>query len=237
MKKLIATMAIGNWEPEITSRTFPLLKHYAKKIGADFWHISERKYPNCPIGYERFQIYDVADNYDWVLQIDADLVMHPDMPDVTGFVDKDTILISKPDHALKRFMADKYFHRDKRYISVPGFFTVTSDWCKDFWKLPDDLTPTEAIKRVMPTYGEWERWENKVFDGSHLIVDYIWSRNVARYGLKYKTFQEFFIPPLLNPIEDYVMHNSVLPIHHKRLHIKNVVEKYWKLDVNNKPFK
>jgi hypothetical protein len=236
MKKLVATMCIDNWEPEITSRTFPLMKYYAKKIGADFWHIDKRKYPNCPLGYERFQIYDIADNYDWVIQLDADLVMHPDMPDLTSFVYKDTILISNPDVSTKRFIADKYFMRDGRYISIPGFFTVTSDWCKDFWQLPDDLSPEQAIAQVTPLQHEWERWENKKFDGSHLVVDYIWSRNVARYGLKYKTFQEIFVPPRLNPIEDYVMHNCILPAHHKREHVKNVVEKYWKLNVNEPPF-
>ena len=196
----------------------------------------QEEYPNSPLGYERFQIYDIADNYDWVIQLDADLVMHPDMPDLTSFVHKDTILISNPDVSTKRFIADKYFMRDGRYISIPGFFTVTSDWCKDFWQLPDDLSPEQAIAQVTPLQHEWERWENKKFDGSHLVVDYIWSRNVARYGLKYKTFQEIFVPPRLNPIEDYVMHNCILPTHHKRQHVKNVVEKYWKLNVNEPPF-
>jgi hypothetical protein len=236
MKKLVVTMCIDNWEPEITSRTFPLMKYYARKIGADFWHIDKRKYPNCPLGYERFQIYDIADNYDWVIQLDADLCMHPDMPDVTSFVYKDTILISTPDQSTKRFITDKYFLRDGRFTSIPGFFTVTSDWCKDFWKLPDDLSPEQAIAQVTPLQHEWGRWENKKFDGSHLVVDYIWSRNVARYGLKYKTFQEFFVPPKLNLIEDYVMHNCILPTHHKRQHVRNVIEKYWELNVNEPPF-
>ena len=151
MKKLVVTMCLNNWEPEITKLTFPLMKHYAKKIGADFWDIDQRKYPNCPIGYERFQIYDVHDNYDWVLQIDADACIHPDMPDMTALVNKDTIFISKPDHSAKRFISDKYFYRDGRFTSVPGFFTVTSDWCKDFWQLPNDLTPEEAISKVPVT--------------------------------------------------------------------------------------
>ena len=236
MKKLVVTMCLNNWEPEITSRTFPLMKHYAKKIGADFWHIDQRKYPTMPIGYERFQIHDIADQYDWVIQLDADLVMHPDMPDVTTMVNKDTILMSAPDNSTKRFLADKYFYRDGRFISVPGFFTVTSDWCKDFWQLPDDLTPEEAIAKVIPTKEEWSRWEKKVLDGSHLVVDYIWSRNMARYGLKYKTLQEVFVLPLLKPIEDYIMHNAQLPAHHKRQHVIDVVEKYWKINVNEAPF-
>lgn len=236
MKKLVATMCLNNWEPEITSRTFPLLKHYARKIGADFWHINQRKYPDCPIGYERFQIYDIAKDYDWVVQVDADCVIHPDMPDLTSFTQKDTILINRPANSTQRFQYDGYFQRDGRYISIPGFLTITSDWCRDFWQLPDDLSPKEAIARVTPCQHEWDRWEKKVVDGSHLVVDYIWSRNVARYGLKYKTFQDFFVPPLLSPIEDYVMHNAILPVHYKRQHIKNVIEKYWKINVNEPPF-
>lgn len=236
MKKLVATLCLNNWEPEITCRTFPLLKHYAKKIGADFWVINKRKFHNCPIGYERFQIYDVADDYDWVIQVDADLVMHPDTPDFTALVNKDTILISKPDQSTKRFIADKYFYRDGRFISVPGFLTITSDWCKDFWKLPEDLTPQEAINRVTPLQHEWDRWNKKIVNGEHLVVDYIWSRNVARYGLKYKTFQEIFVLPYLNPIEDFVMHNAILTEVQKKIHIKNVIEKYWKIDLQAPPF-
>ena len=59
MKKLIVTMCIGNWEPEITSQTFALMNFHALKIGADFKIIDERKSPTLPMCYERFQIYDM----------------------------------------------------------------------------------------------------------------------------------------------------------------------------------
>jgi len=231
MRKLVATMSLNNWEPEITSLTFPLMKYYAKKIGADFLHINNRKFPNDPIGYERFQLYDYVDKYDWIVQLDADLLLHPDTPDVTCLVDKDTILTSIPDHAGKRFILDDYFHRDGRYISVPGFFTVTSNWMKDFWRLPEDLTSNEAIKRVTPCVHEWR---DRYVNGEHLVIDYIWSRNVAKYGLKMEYFQNIFKDPL-SPIQDYVMHNSFLPLDHKRQHIKDVVHKHWKLKIGVPP--
>ena len=231
MKKLIATMSFDDWEPEITALTFPLMKYYARKIGAEFWHINTRKFKNEPLGYERFQLYDVADNYDWLIQLDADLLLHPDTPDVTTLVNKDTILVSIPDQASKRFQMDKYFYRDGRYLSIPGFFTVTSDWCKDFWKLPDDMSSEEAINKITPCVHEWR---DRAVDGKHLIVDYIWSRNVARYGLKVQTLQNVFKPPFLQPIEEYVMHNSFLPLDHKRKHVKDVFFKHWKLKINDR---
>lgn len=230
-------MCMDNWEPEITSRTFPLMKYYARKIGADFYHIDQRKNLNWPIGIERFQIWDLSKHYDWVIQLDADLIMHPDMPDLTEHITKDTILISQWDLSTKRFRTDEYFKRDGRYISVPGFFTITSNWCRDFWKTPDDLDAETAISNITPVTYEWK---GRVVDSSHLLVDYIWSRNVAKFGLKVESFQNLFKKlnsqgHVIGGIEDFVCHNSHLPIHHKREHIKNVVEKYWKLEVGKYP--
>jgi hypothetical protein len=233
MKKLIVTMCMDNWEPEITSQTYPLMKFHAAKIGADFRIIDQRKNKHAPMCYERFQIYDMVDDYDWIIQLDADLLMHPDMPDVIEFLSKDTILISTWDWATKRFKLDDYFRRDSRHISVPGFFTVTSNWMKDFWRVPDDLTPQEAMAKCTPVVHEWS---GRGLGAEHIVLDYIFSRNVARYGLKVLSLQELFqkcssggrMP--LNGIEDYIMHNSYLPRHQKKQHIQQVLEKHWKLN-------
>ena len=189
MKKLIVTMCMNNWEPEITSQTYPLMRLHAAKIGADFKIIDQRKNKHDPMCYERFQIYDMVDDYDWIIQLDADLLMHPDMPDVTEFLSKDTILISTWDWATKRFKFDDYFRRDGRHISVPGFFTVTSNWMKDFWRLPDDLTPEQAMIKCTPVVHEWN---GRGLGAEHIVLDYIFSRNVARYGLKVLSLQELF---------------------------------------------
>jgi hypothetical protein len=233
MKKLIVTMCIGNWEPEITSQTFALMNFHALKIGADFKIIDERKSPTLPMCYERFQIYDMVDDYDWIIQLDADLLMHPDMPDVTEIITKDTILISTWDWLTKRFKPDNYFRRDGRHISVPGFFTVTSNWMKDFWRVPDDSTIEECITRCTPVLHEFA---GRQLGSDHIVLDYIFSRNVARYGLKVRSLQELFqtcssggrMP--LNGIEEYIMHNSYLPLHQKKQHIEQVLNKHWKID-------
>lgn len=233
MKKLIVTMCFDNWEPDITKQTFALMKFHAMKIGADFHLINKRKSPSKPMCYERFQIYEMVDDYDWIIQLDADLLMHPDMPDVTEFIQKDTILISSWDWVTKRFQLDEYFRRDGRHISVPGFFTVTSNWHKDFWRLPDDLTHDEAMARCTPALHEWA---GRKLGREHIVLDYIFSRNVARYGLRVMNFQELFKSCSkegrlsLGGIEDYIMHNSYLPIEHKRQHIQEVLKNHWKIN-------
>lgn len=233
MKKLIVTMCINNWEPEITAQSFALMKFHAAKIKADFIVIDKRKFPDKPLCFERFQIHDLVDHYDRIIQLDADLLMHPDMPDVTELVGKDTILMSTWDWAPKRFVMDKYFHRDGRLISVPGFFLVTSDFHKDFWTVPDDLTLEEMLSNSTPVLHEWA---GRKLGRDHIVLDYIFSRNVARYGLKVESLQNLFKVCSsqnrmgLGGIEDYIMHNSYLPIEHKRQHIKNVLEKHWQIN-------
>lgn len=232
MKKLIVTMCMNNWEPEITSQTYPLMKFHAKKIGADFLILDERKFPNLPLQCERFQIYDLVDDYDWIIQLDADLLMHPDMPDVTEFITKETVLVSTWDWCTKRFRMDEYFRRDARHISIPGFFTVTSDWHKDFWRLPEDLSIEQCIERTTPVLHEFA---GRRMGSDHIVYDFILSRNVARYGLKVESLQNLFNKcsqpgrMQLGGIEDFIMHNSYLPLEHKKLHIAQVLEKHWKI--------
>lgn len=233
MKKCIVTMCMNDWEPDITSQTFALMKFHAKKIGADFTIIDERKFPNLPLQCERFQIYDMVDEYDWIIQLDADLLLHPDMPDVTELITKDTVLISTWDWAPKRFKLDEYFRRDARQISVPGFFTVTSNWMKDFWRMPDDLSIEECIDRTTPLLHEFA---GRRMGSEHIVYDFILSRNVAKYGLRVRSLQELFhtcskgdrMP--MNGIEEYVMHNSSLPLEYKKQHIAQVLKDHWKIN-------
>jgi hypothetical protein len=240
-KKLIAVLCTDGWQPEIRALTFPLFKYHAKKIGADFHVINTRAFPSSyPLCYERFQLYDISKNYDWVIQLDADLLLHPDTPDFTRHIDKDTLLISTPGFASDSYQMDEYFLRDKRDIGVGGFITINSDWTRDFWLPPDDLTPIQAMQRCMPKVMEWR---DRQFYHDHIVLDYILSRNVAKFGLKYETLQNLFGSMVKDnranakPIEDFVMHNASLKYHEKIIHIRNYLDKYWKIDLNNAYFK
>lgn len=190
VKKTIYTLAIDNWRPEITSITFPLFKHFAKKIGADFHVITKRRFLDWPVTFEKYQVYYLAQEHenDWNLFIDADALVHPEMPDFFQWYTKDTCGHNGSDPLGIRYRYDRFFFRDGRGISSCNWFTFASDWCIDIWHPCDDLTPEEAIARCTPTVEE----EQTVCHAEHLIDDFLCSRNIAKYGLKFRTLMQTF---------------------------------------------
>ena len=186
-KKTIFTLNVDNYAPEITELTYPLIKRYAKKIGADLFTISERKYPGLPPVYEKLQIYDLAQTMqnDWNIYIDSDALVHPDMFDVTEFLNKDTVCHNGNDMANNRWKYDSYFRRDGRNIGSCNWFAVASDWCVDLWH-PMDISFEEAVQNIFPIQNEL----NTVITRDHLIDDYALSRNISRFGLKFKNVMQ-----------------------------------------------
>src|SRR4030042_4413675 len=93
LKKTLFVLNVDDYAPEITEVTYPLLKHYAKKIGADFYEIRERKFPDFPPVYEKLQIYQLAQEMgnDWNIYIDSDALVHPDLIDATLLIPRDTV--------------------------------------------------------------------------------------------------------------------------------------------------
>lgn len=184
LKKTIFVLNVDNYAPEITELTYPLIKRYAHKIGADFFEITERKYPQYPPVYEKMQIYELGKKMgnDWNIYIDSDTLIHPDFFDVTNFVKKDTVVHNGSDMANNRWRYDKYFIRDGRNIGSCNWFAIASDWCLDLWH-PLDIPFEEARENIFPIQNEI----NTVITRDHLIDDYMLSRNIAKYGLKFKT--------------------------------------------------
>ena len=222
MKKMLFTLNIGDFAPEIRELTYPLMKKYAHKIGAEFFEITERKYPDYPPVYEKFQIYDLGKGNDWSLYVDADALIHPEFPDITTQLKKDTVCFHWKDFAPIRFRYDKYFLRDGRNIGEGNFFAVASDWCLDVWHPLDDITFEEAVENIFPTQQE----SKTVVKRDHLIDDYLVSRNIARYGLKHCTmvdklqevgfgFQSF----------KYLYHEYCYSVEEKVVQMKNLLEK------------
>jgi hypothetical protein len=184
LKKTIFTLNVDDYSPEITELTYPLIKRYAHKIGADFHIISKRKFPQFPPVYEKLQIYDLGREMknDWNIYIDSDALVHPDMFDVTEFINKDTVCHNGADMANNRWRYDRYFERDKRHIGSCNWFTIASDWCLDLWH-PLDIPYEEALEQIFPIQNEL----NTIVTRDHLIDDYTLSRNIAKYGLKFTT--------------------------------------------------
>lgn len=189
MKKTIYLLNIGDYAPAITKLTRPHIDAWAKKIGADIVEIKERKFPDMPVVYEKFQIYELAkaNKSDWNIYIDSDALVHPDMFDPTDFLNKDTVMFHGRDMSTNRFVADNYMRRDGRFIGGCNWLAVFSDWCLDLYKPLEDLSKEEAIARIHLTN---EEANSGVMEPSHLIDDFTITRNIARYGLKHMTFAQ-----------------------------------------------
>lgn len=187
MKKTIFVLNVDNYSKEITDITYPFIKKYAEKIGADFYEITERKFPDMPPVYEKMQIYELAKQMgnDWNIYIDSDAFIHPDTPDVTTMIDKDTVMQFANDYSPVRFRPSDYTIRDGRWIGACNWFTVASNLCVDLWK-PLEISFDEAVKNIFPTGTEIRSG----ITAAHLIDDYTLTQNIARYGLKYKTFKK-----------------------------------------------
>ncbi len=219
--KTLFTLNIGGYAPEITSLTYPLLKHYAHKIGADFEIITERQFPNWPVVYEKMQIHELGKGNDWNIYIDSDALIHPDMFDPTDHLHKDTVGHNGNDMAGNRWRYDRFFRRDARHVGSCNWFTFASDWCIDLWKPLDDLTLPEALENIFPIQQELN---SEQFSKDHLIDDYTLSRNIAKFGLKFKSIQD--IQKDLNDKGNYVWHAYTLPQAEKVRQMKDVLRNW-----------
>lgn len=213
--KTLYTLAVNDYAPELIKLTFPFMKRYADKIGANFQVIKDRKYPDLPPVYEKFQIYDLAkkNGDEWSLYFDADVLIHPDFWDITATLSKDTTISGyQNDFTPQRFKLDEYFLRDGRFIGKGNWILAASEWCRDIWHPLDDITPKEAIKRITPIENE----NNTIVAAEHLIDDYVVSRNIARYGLKHTLLSDemkkFNTP---NPVS-FLYHNYTISNIQKR---------------------
>jgi len=189
VKKTVYTLNIGNYAPEICALTYPLIEAYARKIGADFHVIRERRFPGWPVVYEKLQIHELGREHgnDWNIYIDSDALVNPEMFDITEHLQKNTVSHNGTDMAGIRWKYDQYFRRDGRHIGSCNWFTVASDWCLDLWRPLDDLTLEQAMVNINITVGERNCGLCKT---EHLIDDYTLSRNIARFGLRVQTVIE-----------------------------------------------
>lgn len=225
MKKIIFTLNVNNYHPEITELTYPFIQKYANKIGAEFHIITERKFPNMPVTYEKLQIYELAKTMkaDWYIFFDSDALVHPDLFDVTTIIPNDTVLYNDKDFATCRWSSDKYFRRDGRYIGTCGWFSVCPKDCIDLWKPLDDLTLEEALNNIHPINSEIHFG----MKAEHLIDDYVTSRNIAKFGLKHQTMVNY-LKEIERGHERYFWHEYLITPEEKVKLIRETI-KIWNI--------
>lgn len=183
MKKALVTLDI-NYNKVITDITYPYMKKYAQKIGADFIIMNERKFPHLSANMEKFQLYEIGKDYDWTIFIDADALIHPNCPDLTELYKKDCVIFNRYDYYPFRFQHNNYVRRDGRNIGATTWVCIFSDWTRHVWKPHDD--PNQFLDQINPMDLE----KNFGYTPQHILDDYLVSRNIAKYGLKVETFHQ-----------------------------------------------
>lgn len=223
LKKTIFTLNIDNYQPEITSLTYPFIQNYADKIGATFTPLTKRAFPDFPMMYEKLQIYEQGKDNDWNIYIDSDCLVHPDLFDITEVLAPDTVMTYGVDFANSRFKYDSYFRRDGRNLGLGNFLTIASKLCIDLWEPLADISVTDAIGNIQMT----RREESLGHKSGYGIDDYVISRNVARYGLKFETFQQL-LRRINRPDDEFFFHNHLVSETEKLDLIKKTIE-VWRL--------
>jgi len=221
-KKALWVLNIDNYAPEITATTYPYLKWYANKIDADFREITERKFPGAPTTYEKLQLFKLGEEYDWNIYVDSDALVHPDMFDVTRHIHPDTVMQYGNDLVGTRFKDNKYFRRDTRRISSCNWFTIASQDCLDIWHPLEDMTIDEALTKFHP-----QLKEAATCSDNHLIDDYVLSLNIAKYGLRYRTFLDL-LRHLHMEGSQFLFHTHLLTRKEKAYILPRVMEERWK---------
>ena len=73
MKKIIHCVYINDYFPELWEMCLPTIKQYAYRTQSELNIITERKYSEWHINYEKFQVYEDGKHADCNFLIDAEL--------------------------------------------------------------------------------------------------------------------------------------------------------------------
>jgi len=180
MKTTIHVLLVNNYFPEMSKLTIPTIERWAKKLNGKVNLITNRKWSEWPLLYEKMQIYYDGQDSDWNILLDADILVHPDTPEPLNFTTPTVVSAKDSYHADTQLFMDDYFFRDGRNIGISTCAVVASRLCHDLWT-PLELSLEEAEKRV--------------YKKRAILDEYCVSRNLARYGLK--------LTAILDPNKDY----------------------------------
>ena len=124
--KALVTLAVGEFYTKMGAITHPLMNAYADRCGVDFIVIQVRKVNmayNLDERYEKFQLYDLIDDYDQILFVDTDILISPRTPSLFNLVPVD------------RFAAvsEAKFSKADRDIKLTQEVLGEVDWENDYF--------------------------------------------------------------------------------------------------------
>ncbi len=199
MRKLILVVNINNFFPDLFALTYPTIRSFAERNGYMINMITERKFPDYPLHYEKFQVYEDGKEAAVNILCDADMLIHPQFPDVTTFLNRNSIAFNDNYNISYKYHVERipYFMRDGRDVGIATNFVVTSDWTHDAWEpIPLSAKDIEDLSKKEVTEGggsEGRGW-------GHYADEFAISYNMAKYGLKYTgvTWEEWMRPFLIH---------------------------------------
>jgi len=184
-KTAIWILDIGEYNRAIYNMCVPTIERYAKKIKADLNIITERKFPDWHVTYEKAQVYELGKEYQWNLVMDTDVLFHPSCPDFRHVVQDYMVGLKESYSADAVFNLNSNFYRDRRKMGINAVFAMASHHCHDFWTpLPGKQEDHLEMIHMRPE--EVERGVPK----EHFITEYWLSNNLAKYGLQYNGILE-----------------------------------------------
>ena len=200
MRKLIHVVNINDFFPELFALTYPTIRSYAERNGYMINMITERKFPDYPINYEKMQVYEDGKDAEVNILCDADMLIHPQFPDVTEFLKRDSIAFNDNYNISWKYHVDRirYFMRDGRDVGIATNFVVSSDWTHDVWK-PLSLSQKDIEDLAKKENTESENDPSQRGWG-HYADEFALSYNMAKYGLKYTgvTWEDWMRPWLIH---------------------------------------
>ena len=195
MRKLIHVVNINDFFPELFALTYPTIRSYAERNGYMINMITERKFPDYPINYEKMQVYEDGKDADVNILCDADMLIHPEFPEVTEFLKRDSIAFNDNYNISWKYHVDRirYFMRDGRDVGIATNFVVSSDWTHDVWE------PLSLSQKDIEDLAKKENTDTGGADGrgwGHYADEFALSYNMAKYGLKYTgvTWEDWMRP-------------------------------------------
>jgi len=199
MRKLIHVVNINNFFPELFALTYPTIRSYAERNGYMINIITERKFPDYPINYEKMQVYEDGKDAEVNILCDADMLIHPEFPDVIKFLKRDSIAFNDNYNISVKYHVDRirYFMRDGRDVGIATNFVVSSDWTHDVWE------PLSLSQKDIEDLAKKENTDSGGADGrgwGHYADEFALSYNMAKYGLKYTgvTWEDWMRPWLIH---------------------------------------
>ena len=142
MKTAVVTLSISSPQnDEWIAAGLPSKREYARRIGADFVNITERRLGGS-VASEKYQIGGMLGEYDRVAYLDADLVIDPSAPNIFDLV--------PPDHF--------GIFDESTYLAADGTRqerTALMSWLRDGW--PGCLCPFYSNNGVFVCSREHQR--------------------------------------------------------------------------------